>query len=469
MTINTDPSGETTEEHVSPRSLAELARAGFAILRQPAMEVAYEVHHVRDRPGYLQDVLRGECGLFGASPQKPPLFIETLTTAAHGVGLVVGVRTTDTSSETAAGQGPAGHADILTAEGTSNKVRAFRATAVPNVSFVYDSARIFEGLMSVEVQHVPLELRHGRAIRAVMREVARIAAGVAKAPVLSMQSPVQLPPHDLSKPETDRTRPQTWSRSSAIAVRFALALPRATTALRLDVADAFAAFCRRTGVGLWLADSRSGYRTGNWFTICEHDTEKVLEAFDRSLNPKGVRRAHSCLPVTFVGPARRDAVSAILDYLDHYPELGVLGCSMATIDDIAFIHMQLAINALPGEELLPRVNAALDAMPLARAEPAALPEILSHLVTRAPREVDPNTKLRFAHRVGDHHLLVGPALPVTTDVDRGRGALWVSWEIDGSGAELRVPFLALQDALIDLGLLHPTNTPAWDRYVDASR
>jgi len=314
--------------------------------------------------------------------------------------------------------------------------------------------------MSVEVQHVPLELRHGRAIRAVMREVARIAAGVAKAPVLSMQSPVQLPPHDLSKPETDRTRPQTWSRSSAIAVRFALALPRATTALRLDVADAFAAFCRRTGVGLWLADSRSGYRTGNWFTICEHDTEKVLEAFDRSLNPKGVRRAHSCLPVTFVGPARRDAVSAILDYLDHYPELGVLGCSMATIDDIAFIHMQLAINALPGEELLPRVNAALDAMPLARAEPAALPEILSHLVTRAPREVDPNTKLRFAHRVGDHHLLVGPALPVTTDVDRGRGALWVSWEIDGSGAELRVPFLALQDALIDLGLLHPTNPTA---------
>ena len=58
----------------SPRSLADLARAGFSLVRQPAMRLAYEVHHVADRPGYLHDVL--------ASAQADARFIETLTTAA---------------------------------------------------------------------------------------------------------------------------------------------------------------------------------------------------------------------------------------------------------------------------------------------------------------------------------------------------------------------------------------------------
>lgn len=232
----------------------------------------------------------------------------------------------------------------------------------------------------------------------------------------------------------------------SLAVRFAIAIPKPTSKLRLALADALAEFCREHGFGLWLADSRSGYRAGNWFTICEHSTDTVRKLFDGALDPGNRSQAHACVPITLVGPARLDSLASLLDYLHSYHELGILACSMATIDDLAFIHLQLTINT--EQVRLVQLNEAIDKLAAQSGSPPhVLPRLLARLVSRGVQDVGHEVKGRFAHRMGDYHLLTGPAIQVRPEVSPWRGALWVSWEVEGRDAELRYPFLALHDAL----------------------
>jgi hypothetical protein len=460
VTSHADRAPTDRTEVVSQHTIAELAGAGFSILRQPSMRVEYEVHHVQDRPGYLQDVLRGKYSrLFGALDDETPRFIETLTTAAHGIGLVIGTRMVGGGPDVRGHRIEGEHPDIVRVDDPEKESRAFRATAVPNVNFVYDPARVFEGLISVEVEPMTLQLRQGRAIREVMREIAQVA-GLAKAPVMSMQSPVQLPLHDFGQDDESKAPRLTWPRSAVLAVRFAIGLPQTNARLRLQIADDLIRFCREHGFGLWLADSRSGYRAGSWFSVCQHDKTLVRRRFDGALDPRGASRAYASLPVTFVGPARLDSVRAILDFLTYFPELGILACSMAIIDDIAFVHLQLTINAVSNARL-DWLNEVLHDTTLASPKdtPTLLPAILSHLLVGEEYEVNPEVRLRLAHRAGDYHMLVGPALPVRRDSDP-RGALWVSWEVEGDNAELSAPFLALHGALSDLKLFHEGSNAA---------
>ena len=229
-------------------------------------------------------------------------------------------------------------------------------------------------------------------------------------------------------------------------MRFAIALKPATSEQRLKIADAVAKFCQGNGFGLWVADSRSGYRTGNWFTICEHQEKDVHERFDDSADSRGAV-ASVCLPITLVGPARERATFAILDYLAQVPQFGVIACSMTTIDDVAFMHMQMTINARPQ----PRpedLNELLDREPAAKDLPSLLERLLDHLWGQEPPERNVGSE------ASDYQLLAGPAIPLDTDSAGRRGALWVSREVEGRGAELSVPFMALHNALGDLELVH---------------
>ena len=80
----------------STRDLADLARAGYEILRKPDPRVDFVVHHTADRPGYLRDTVFGrrDPALDGqADPDERPPVIETMVSAANGVGLVLGTNT----------------------------------------------------------------------------------------------------------------------------------------------------------------------------------------------------------------------------------------------------------------------------------------------------------------------------------------------------------------------------------------
>jgi hypothetical protein len=456
--------GDAPTSAISPRALAELARAGSSILRQPSMRIAFEVHHVRDRPGYLHDVLRGKYAV-GVATADPPRFVEAIASAAYGVGVIVGTRTLEPESELLVSHKEHTPATAYPLDGRSAGY-LFHGTAVPNVSFVQESGPVFEGLISIEVDPVSLQYRHCRAIRAVIEEISEVAAEVAGAPILSLQSPAQLPVHsyigdDAVVHHTD------WPRSSALAVRFSIGLDQPSAALRLRVADAFAEFCAQRGFGLWLADLRPGYRTGNWFAICRHDKNLVRTAFDGALDPKGASKVYSCLPITLVGPARVGATHAILQALSEYPRVGVVACTEAIIEDIAFIHLQLTVTGVPNSRL-GGLNASLDEVRSVGDDPSVLlPRVLPLLVNAGAPGPAGKVSQRSAAGIVDYQMIMGPAFPLEPSLGENRRALWVSWEVEGREAQLRFPFLALCSALEDLGFIptgdqgdaHPNMSP----------
>src|SRR5437764_15357644 len=72
-------------QRASIRNVADLARAGFEIARQPVTKVDFEVHHVRARQGYLRELTSTE--------PANATFLETLYSSANGVGVAIGTRT----------------------------------------------------------------------------------------------------------------------------------------------------------------------------------------------------------------------------------------------------------------------------------------------------------------------------------------------------------------------------------------
>lgn len=478
------PNGESPgvgRELVSPRSMAELARASFSMVRQPIMRVAYEVHHVADRPGYLYRVVTGrqlraasaEASVDtapvtypDAAAQSPTRFIETLTTAAHGTGLVVGTRAIGADTNTRA---PLGTTNPVRIQEIRGVARWFSGAAVPNVSFIYDSTHVFEGLIAIGDGGTRLQRRHGRAILDVMAKVAELAAEIAHAPILSLQSPVQLPtptrPPKQSSDDDREERPQDpkqrpWPRASAIAVRFAIALSKPTAELRLELIRAASEFCADSGFAFWVADTRSGFRAGNWFSICSHDTDRLTGYFERSPEDGDTRRPGWSVPLTFVGPARVGAIKSIVAYLQCYPQIGVLACSMSIIDDVAFIHFQLTSGGIQSTALgtlnhhVDKHTASQeDKFQNRQTEPVALLRaVLSELATTTvePPAADKDKVANLTRKVGDFHLLVGPARMMRPNLQLLRRALWVSWEVEGNEADLSVPFVALQEVLYEL-------------------
>src|SRR5215469_13031593 len=140
-----------TEPVVSTRDLADLARSGYQILQQPFTHVDFEVHHNVDRPGYLRDRVFTSCDPDpGDSAQDSPLsiIVQTLASGANGVGLVIGTNgRTNTNNAHRPSQLRGSAAEVVVDESGR---RVFRGTALPNPTFLFESAQTYEGIVSVE-------------------------------------------------------------------------------------------------------------------------------------------------------------------------------------------------------------------------------------------------------------------------------------------------------------------------------
>jgi hypothetical protein len=114
---------------ISVRNVADLARAGFEIARQPVTEVDFEVHHAMARPGYLRDLV--------AADADSAVFLETLCSAANGAGVVIGTHTRKPlDGVEAAGRRQPPELPRQSADGW-----VFRQTTSPNPTFIYESAQ----------------------------------------------------------------------------------------------------------------------------------------------------------------------------------------------------------------------------------------------------------------------------------------------------------------------------------------
>ncbi len=433
-------------------ALADLARAGYLSMRQPFMQVDFEVHHLKDRPGYLDDLLRaptlrGDGGSQSRGKHRDVgTFMETLSTSSFGVGLVVGTRTGKALGEFESkphdGSSPVKVVSQSTPDGL-----VFLGTAKPNLTFLYEASRVFEGIIVLDDQPKRVFVRDGLLIRKVVAFIAQLAAETAHAPILSLQSPVQIPSASWEG------EPGRLPRSSSLAVRFAIALQQPSTQLRLRLGHLVERYCEENGLGLWLSDTRPGYRSGNWFLIKGLDRAKAAKHADPTFDRVGGHGLELCMPMTLVGPARVGSTDAVLKYLSRFSSASVLGCSISSLDDLAFIHLQLAVLGEPAsarERLSQRVA---DATSGEDNTLGALERTLDVVLQGDRPYADNEGDALLLNRVGDYQVLVGPA--VDLDVAGGKVrklGIWVSWRWQSANADLFAPLTTLNDAVRALGL-----------------
>jgi len=439
--------------NASTRALADLARAGNRVLREPSMQVAFEIHHLADRPGQLADILARDPDGGG--------FAETLSSSANGVGLVIGTRVGDAHTQPRSpGQRLAGqrlpgqrHGAWAELERDESGCATFLGSERPSLSFQHESAQTLDGVISIEDEPKRMLTRHGLAVLDTLVHVAETALHAGEAPVLTLQCPAQLPPTNSFRDGVGG-RVSEVARSSSMAIRFSVALERPSADVRLQIADRLARHCEDHGLGLWLSDTRPGYRTGNWFLVLPHDRSIARSAYRREDEPRRASNAaEGCLPVTFVGPARPGAMHAILSFLGQFHAVSVLACSMTVLDELTFLHLQLAVDGASRGRLA-SVNRQLADLRTRSGDPAGvLTTVLDLLLPDGPVEPPNEAQVeRLLARAGDYQTVLGPALPVVPDTAVRRVPIWVGWQMRKSEAGLRAPLLALHQALALLGL-----------------
>ncbi|WP_460519668.1 hypothetical protein [Flindersiella endophytica] len=433
---------------ISTRTVADLAKAGYTVLRTSQMQVKFEVHHLHDRPGYLRRLM-----MPGANDPQRKIFSESLSSSANGIGLVICARTDEMADDDLYQSQQMSEAS-LTVRGDPRKQLIFGGTARPNPTFLYESGERFEGLISMGRGTMTLTQSQSIAVRDLLHKIADVAVENEE-PLLLLQNPVQLPTQrtaNRGQHVTTRTEGRP-TRSSPLAVRFAIALRERSTKKVLEISRTFREYCSERGYALWTSDSRTGYRQGNWFQICkysENDSSDGAEADD-------FRPVEVGLPVTFVGPARVGSTYAILSFLQQFDSLGVAACSVAALADLAFVHLHLSPAGRTSFDVT-QANRAITHGPILSNGPEGLRPALKLLGLADADHQPPMTS-----KASDYQLLVGPSIALDTNPPGKRISVWFSWQIAGEQPDLAKPLDSFYRALEwILGPLLPEKTRAAD-------
>jgi hypothetical protein len=410
----------------SVRALSELARSGYNLMLQPSTELEFEVHHVGDRPGRLLELLRSE--------EEPSRFLETMSSGANGVGVVVGTRLRDA---------PGTHRFRDQGSGSDPRIQftpsrtgyRFQGVARPNLTFLYEAASRLEGIIAVEDEPKTATHSDTLLIKDLIREITFVASQHALAPLLSIQCPAQRPVESNVEFGHRKLPP-----SSSLSIRFTIALDEPSVSARMRIAAHLTDYCEKHGYRMWLSDTRPGHRSGNWFCIRSRaqDDERRRETWSNNLGD----RVNHVLPVTFVGPARVGSSHAIVSFLRQFDEVGILGCSSTALDDLAFVHLQLALSdraSLVTGARFPAVLAKSNGENPLEHLGMLLAHFYGGTLGMAPSS-DSN------ERVGDYQTLAGPLLRYTPARRERKMALWVSWQMTRRVRGLVTPIDALMRA-----------------------
>lgn len=451
------PSPDTAAS--SARGLADLARAGYAILQQPFTNLEFEVHHIADRPGYLYDNIPIQSG--STVPEQTvgvaSMAVETLVSAANGVGLVIRTNSDATVRNSQGIRRDGSAASLITDE---PECRVFSGSAPPNPIFRLESALPFEGIISVEPAPRSIKFYHSIAVRDLVREISRIAAEVAKTPLLYIQAPAQLPAQSYIGQDVRDSRLTGVRPSSSLAVRFAIGMARPSAHLRFYLTELLTQYCSEKGFGLWLADTRIGYRTGNWFQICAHAAD--LSKQERRARTASVdsHTIEACLPVTLIGPARLGSTNAIVSFLSQFDEIGIASCATSTLHDLDFIHLQLAASGIRRSSVRD-LNSRLAGHGCWQENPLeALMYLYNLLAAATKRSPDDELADELFKNAGDYRTLAGPILGCPVPDRRKRIAVWFSWQMEGVGADSTTPVAELFRSFSEIGFGSSANAGA---------
>ena len=433
---------------LGPLALSDIARAVAEAGAHSKPQMGFAVYHISDRPGFLFEVLRDE--------SDTKLVRQTLSASANGAGLVV---LTEHDVQGSA-LWPPGAPVVGPAVSDDSAEAKFEGYARPNPSFLYESSSVLEGLIVVEDEPRALSYGHAIALREMAEFLASLAVDEADSPILSFQSPAQSPAHTNDKSEF-REREDEWPRSACFSLRFSIALPRGSSAQRFSLMDRIGVKCSQLGYGFWVADTRGGYRQGVWFGVSPHDRLTARRMHPTVADRGGDRKVQSIVPITIVGPARVGSTAAILKYLGQFPELGLAACSITALDDLAFIHVQLAMNYSARRKLAGK-NLELKTLMATLAERHGSGQVTPRrffseygpLLTVggnwAPET--PEVAAVLDERCGDYQVLAGPVVEVDSKSPK-RLPVWFAWQARGTEVGLSPVLRSLNDVVREVGLV----------------
>lgn len=320
-----DPEGQPADRQASwffrqdfsDLALADLARAGFELTRRPGAEVNFIVQHAPDSDGLLLRTLE-QYSRPSDSPRFDDAFSETVTSALNGLSLIAVVAQTERPSHPGVGNDRSG--------------RTWLRRTNPNPTFLYDRAQVFEGLFVIAVDRDQPTLQDSMIVRELVLRIADLAVYY-KAPILSLAFPEPVPPNATESPAPKRNG---WPRARGLGVRFSIALRSPTMEVRSSIVQRLLGFSSK--VGLAVRSPHPGARAGNWISVREVDIAQNHEGSD-------AKWPDVVVPATFVGPAKVGSTHAIVSYLDQWGDaVGINGCSVVSLDDLAFIHLQLRVR-----------------------------------------------------------------------------------------------------------------------------
>jgi hypothetical protein len=229
-----------------------------------------------------------------------------------------------------------------------------RLTLPHNPSFLYDSGRSVEVLVTIDSSSLGVSFREALALTEALAFLARAATETAEAPILFLQAPAA-PHNDPSgRYRTDGSgeRPRA---AQACAARMAMSLDEADATKRVSALRYIQAECESRGYGMQVSDSRHGRVRGEWWTLCSPDPRKredYLDSLSLEIASRGGPvasfdghdKVSEVIVLTAIGPARIGSTSAIVD--DFMARNVVLiGLSVAALQEVAVITAYVGVGA----------------------------------------------------------------------------------------------------------------------------
>lgn len=337
----------------------------------------------------------------------------------------------------------------------------------PQPRFLYERREILEGIIGIQPGSAFPDTRLTRALGLAALEVANIARDFDN-PLLMIHAPNETPPIRKSYKSTIHERDPLTARSSSIAVRFAVALGDAKSSTKMRFVDRLSEYAAPRGLGLWLGDTRSGYRSGNWFNVVPNSEDDRM-AYLGSLTDdreavSSPNSANYMLPVTLFGPARVGSSAALLDRLTGFGSLGAYAISITSLNELAFIHLQLPVP-LRGRtrsklaevirEQFPKQSEAYDST-------IAIPKLRA-LASASPDPRGESATYSSSGPASDYQMVVGPLSLVIHRATKYI-PVWVSWHVSGRSPGLRSILSSLTASLSELGLMGDTDRGTFLQY-----
>jgi hypothetical protein len=473
------------------RRLSALARAGYKILSQPNAETSFLVQHVAsDRPGLLFDTIRRDPTEWSAKwhPQgeatsgtiSNPAFSETVTASINGASLIAVTALTPTASAR-----PSETNQVV----RQDRAVRFRRASTPDPTFLYDLGYIFEALLVVRPYSRVASQADAQLLSQLIYGLAEIAGKEVQVPILALHSPAQVPNEALI---IGKVGPAKWPLASSFGIRVSFALAKSGASERLRLIKLLVKLAQDYRIGLAVRDPGPGSRSGNWRCILEWPRRY------RGEETVGSNRL-LCLPATFVGPARVGSTHAIVDFIRRWSDVGVSGCSVVSLNDLAFIHLQLCfahssyeiedhcVGKGDGEgkerdDESKAVGRSWWKSSVTNSEPLGtrIDNAMNDFSDQQP-VANQDRWVALMDRAYDYHSFFGYPFRLPSDqstdqsnFENGEGlGMWFSWLTRRSSGGLETPLRHLQDSLdIVLGRVYDSGDPTYaedDRVGDHSR